>query len=97
MDDGNAADDAGGPVVCRLVNTPPADIPVLPDAAADWQAILKDGKLVVGTAVDYPPFEFYDASFQIDGFDPALARAIGKQLGVEVEFVDLAFDGLAQA
>ena len=50
---------------------------MLPDAAADWQAILKDGKLVVGAAVDYPPFEFYDPSFQIDGFDPALARAIG--------------------
>jgi ABC-type amino acid transport substrate-binding protein len=69
----------------------------LPDAAADWQKISDAGKIVVGTAVDYPPFEYYDAGFQLDGFDPALLRAIAQQLGVEVEFVDLAFDGLGQA
>lgn len=35
--------------------------------------------------------------FQPGGFDPGAMRAIGEQLGVEVEFVNLAFDGLGQA
>ena len=42
---------------CRPVNTPPAALPMLPDAAADWQAMLKDGKLDVGNAVDHPRVE----------------------------------------
>ncbi|MFM7172658.1 MAG: transporter substrate-binding domain-containing protein, partial [Caldilinea sp.] len=66
-------------------------------SAQDWQSVAAAGTLVVGIAVDYPPFEFYDPNFQIDGFDPAVMRAIGQELGLEIQFVDLAFDGLGQA
>ncbi len=84
---------------CALVSAPPsaASSIALPDPATDWQAISEAGVMVVGVAVDYPPFEYYTDSFQVDGFDPALMRAIGQQLGVEIEFVDLAFDGIGQA
>ncbi|MBK8048828.1 MAG: amino acid ABC transporter substrate-binding protein [Anaerolineales bacterium] len=66
----------------------------LPDPAGDWARVQKAGKLVLGTAADYPPFEFYNSNFELDGFDIALATALGKELGVEVEFNDYAFDGL---
>jgi ABC-type amino acid transport substrate-binding protein len=65
-----------------------------PDPANDWDRIQKAGKLVIGTAADYPPFEFYNSDFELDGFDIALAKALGEELGIEVEFNDYAFDGL---
>ena len=65
-----------------------------PAPAGDWDRIQQAGKLVIGTAADYPPFEFYNSDFELDGFDIALAKALGEELGVEVEFNDYAFDGL---
>ncbi len=63
----------------------------------DWQKIKAAGKIIVGTSADYPPFEFYDSNFKLDGFDIALMQEIGKQLGVKVQFRDMAFDGLPDA
>jgi polar amino acid transport system substrate-binding protein len=66
-------------------------------AQDDWARVKKAGKLVIGTAADYPPFEYYNSNYQFDGFDIALARELGKRLGVQVEFNDFAFDGLLDA
>ena len=68
-----------------------------PAAPDDWNRIQDAGKIVFGTAADYPPFEFYNSNFELDGFDVALAKAIGEQLGLEVQFKDYAFDGLLDA
>lgn len=69
-----------------------------PAPAADaWAAVQQRGRLVVGTSADYPPFAFYTDEFELDGFDVALARLLGERLGVEVEFSDMAFDGLGGA
>ena len=69
-----------------------------PAPAADaWAAVQQRGRLIVGTSADYPPFAFYTDKFELDGFDVALARLLGERLGVEVEFSDMAFDGLAGA
>ena len=69
-----------------------------PVAGTDpWERIQANGKIVVGTAADYPPFAHYDDNFQLTGFDIALMREVGQQLGVEVEFKDMAFDSLATA
>ncbi|GIK73622.1 MAG: hypothetical protein BroJett021_26100 [Chloroflexota bacterium] len=65
--------------------------------ADHWQQVKETGTLVFGTAADYPPFEFYNSKFELDGFDIALAKAIGAELGVQVEFKDYAFDGLLDA
>lgn len=62
-----------------------------------WELIQARGKMIVGVSADYPPFEYYNAQYQIDGFDPALMRTIGGQLGVAVELQDFAFDGLLAA
>ena len=62
-----------------------------------WARIQANGRMIVGTAADYPPFEYYTSSFLLDGFDIALMRAIGEKMGVQVEFRDIAFDGLGGA
>ena len=51
----------------------------------------KKGKLVVGTASGYFPFEMVDKKGDLIGFDVDVAKAIAKELGVEVEFQNYAF------
>jgi polar amino acid transport system substrate-binding protein len=65
-------------------------------AAADnsWDRIQAAGKIVAGTSADYAPFESYVGPGQIDGFDIALMDEIGRRLGVQIEYHDIAFDGL---
>jgi polar amino acid transport system substrate-binding protein len=74
----------------------PEEIATPQSPAEAWDRIQAAGKLVVGTSADYPPFEYYNEQFQIDGFDPALMVMIGK-LGVQIELQDFAFDGLGPA
>lgn len=75
-----------------------ADTGALVTPAADaWQTVQQRGRLIVGTSADYPPFAFYTEDFELDGYDIALARLLGERLGVEVEFKDMAFDGLGGA
>ena len=74
----------------------PTDMPQ-PETDDEWARIQAVGKMVVGTAADYPPFAYYTDDFQMDGFDIALIREIGQRLGVEIELFDFAFDGLSGA
>ncbi len=73
--------------------------PGLPGGSGDavWDRIQSNGKMIVGTSADYPPFEYYDDSYQLDGFDIALIKDVGQQLGVEVEIRDMVFDDLNNA
>ncbi len=59
--------------------------------------IKKAGKLVVGTEAQYAPFEFMDASGNYAGCDMWLAQKLADALGVELEIVDMAFDGIIPA
>jgi len=62
--------------------------------------IQDSGKLVLGTSADYPPYEFYaeiDGKLEIVGFDVEIAKEIAKDIGVELEIVDMQFDGLLAA
>lgn len=57
-------------------------------------------KLVMATSADFKPYEFHDLSSgkdEIVGFDVDIAKYIGKELGFEVEIVDMNFDGLVPA
>jgi len=60
-------------------------------------AIKKKGKLVVGTASGYFPFEMVDKKGELIGFDVDVAKAIAKEMGVQVEFQNFAFSGLIPA
>lgn len=50
--------------------------------------------LKVGTNATFLPFEFKGDDGSYQGFDMDLARALGKQMGMEVEFHNIPFDGL---
>lgn len=61
------------------------------------QSILKNKKLVVGTAPGYFPFDMKDKDGKFVGYDMDTAEAIGKALGVKVEYKQFGFDGLIPA
>jgi cyclohexadienyl dehydratase len=57
--------------------------------------IIKRGSLRVGTTGDYPPFTYLDkATEKFRGLDIDMADALGKALGVKVEFVQTAWPQL---
>jgi polar amino acid transport system substrate-binding protein len=77
---------------------PPDIAPTVEGEVDDsWQRVQDAGKIVVGTAANYPPFEYYVENLRIDGFDIALMDEIGRRLGVQVDYRDFAFDGLGGA
>jgi len=54
--------------------------------------IIKRGTLRVGMTGDYLPFTYFDkATGKFRGFDVDMAEALGKALGVKVEFVQTAW------
>lgn len=60
-------------------------------------SIKKSGKLVVGTASGYPPYEFVDttsANQDVIGIDLELAKAVAHELGVKLEIQDMTFSSL---
>lgn len=60
----------------------------------------KSGKLVVGTSADYAPYEYHtmiDGKDTIVGIDISIIKEIAKDLGVQLEIVDMSFDGLLSA
>ncbi|MGI6185372.1 MAG: transporter substrate-binding domain-containing protein, partial [Brevibacillus sp.] len=65
------------------------------------QASSGEGKtLIMATSADYKPYEFHDLSSgqdEIVGFDIDIAKHIAKELGYEVQIVDMNFDGLIPA
>jgi len=68
--------------------------------ASAIDTIKSKGKLVVGTSADYPPYEFHsevNGKDEIVGFDIEIAKQFAKDLGVELEIKDMAFDGLLVA
>lgn len=56
--------------------------------SSDLKYIQDKGVLVVGVT-DYEPMDFQDAAGNWTGFDAELARLIGKDLGVTVQFVEI--------
>ncbi len=51
-------------------------------------AVKERGELVVGTELQFPPFDFIENGKQV-GFNSDLFAEIGKELGVKVRFIDL--------
>jgi polar amino acid transport system substrate-binding protein len=51
---------------------------------------------VLKVAIDdtYPPMEYVDANGETVGFDIDLAKALGEEMGVEVEFISTAWDSI---
>ena len=65
---------------------------------ATWEDELGTaGKLRVGMAADYPPYESYDAQGNVVGLDADIAAMIAEKLGVELEIVPMEFDTIISA
>lgn len=64
--------------------------------ADDLAGIQSAGILNFGTASDYVPFVYMNGT-ELDGLDVAMVKEIGARLGVEVNVIDMAFDGLFDA
>lgn len=63
---------------------------------SDWAYIEDKGTLVVGLDDTFAPMGFRDEDDNIVGFDIDLANAVGKELGVEVEFKSIDWDAKDQ-
>ncbi|MDR1788160.1 MAG: ABC transporter substrate-binding protein [Treponema sp.] len=56
---------------------------------------IKPGVLTVGMEIGYPPMEYFDADGTTPiGFDVSLGKAVAAKMGLAVEFVDTAWDGI---
>ena len=79
-------------------STPAEETPAEPAAAASLlEKVKTSGKLVVGTEAQYAPYEFKDLNASFAGCDMWLAQQIADHLGVELEVVDMSFDGIIPA
>jgi polar amino acid transport system substrate-binding protein len=58
-----------------------------PAAAQNVDEIIKRGKVIVGVNTTTPIFGLVGSDGQPEGYDPDVARLVGKYLGVPVEFV----------
>lgn len=57
--------------------------------------LCKDGVLMVGTEIGYPPMEYFDTDGATPiGFDMELAQALADEMGLKLELVDTAWDGI---
>ena len=73
--------------VCFVGATAPAHAQQQPSRLDE---IVKRGTLRVGLTGDYLPFSFLDpATSKFSGFDVDMAEALGKALGVKVEYVHM--------
>lgn len=59
--------------------------------------VKKAGKIVVGVDDTYPPMEFKDKENKLVGYDVDMVNELAKKLGVKVEFVPTAWDGIFMA
>ena len=64
------------------------------DRLADIQ---QNGKLVVATSPDWPPYEYIDDEGNVTGTDVLMAKWMAEQLGVELELQEMAFDACLAA
>ena len=60
-------------------------------AESDLAYIKAKGKLVVGVT-EYKPMDWIDENGEWTGFDAEYARAVAKEIGVEVEFIEIEWD-----
>ncbi|WP_372524928.1 ABC transporter substrate-binding protein [Piscinibacter sp.] len=61
--------------------------------ARSFEEIKKDGKIIIATEGQYPPYNYFQGS-KLSGFEVELAEAIVKKWGLTLEWKALSFDAL---
>lgn len=65
------------------------------EEAAPSYVLVEEGKLTIGSDLDYPPFESLDADGKPQGFDVDLMVEVCKEIGLELNYLGpQAFDSL---
>jgi polar amino acid transport system substrate-binding protein len=71
---------------------------VAPAAQTEAQAsipTIKSGSLLIGMEIGYPPMEYLDVDGKTPlGFDVNMGKIIAERLGLKVEYIDTAWDGI---
>ncbi|MBS9718757.1 transporter substrate-binding domain-containing protein [Pseudohalocynthiibacter aestuariivivens] len=62
--------------------------------ADELDAIKEAGVMRIAMSGAYPPFNFVNEQNEVVGFDPSIGAEIGKRMGIEVEIVTTAWDGI---
>lgn len=57
----------------------------------DWEYIQEKGVMTIGVT-NYPPMNYLDDNGAWTGFDTEFAEAVGKELGVDVEFIEISWE-----
>ena len=65
----------------------------LPTQARTFEEIKKEGRIVMATEGQYPPYNFFQGA-KLSGFEIELAEAIARKWGVAVEWKAISFDAL---
>ena len=81
-------------VGCASTSAQPADAPSANAGTSAVEKIKADGKLTVLTNAGFAPYEFLGEDNTVIGVDIEIAAAIAKELGVELEVVDMDFDSI---
>ncbi len=59
------------------------------------QELQDKGSMTIASNVEYPPFEFYDTDNKtVLGIDREIADGLERQLGIKIEFENIAFDAI---
>jgi|Deesub1362B_J571_1020462.scaffolds.fasta_scaffold00072_88 polar amino acid transport system substrate-binding protein len=65
-----------------------------PESAPKFK-LVEPGVLTVGTDAAYPPFEsINEVTNEFEGFDVDLMKEVAKRIGLEVKFVNVAWEGI---
>ncbi|MPV86758.1 transporter substrate-binding domain-containing protein [Ostreibacterium oceani] len=62
--------------------------------ADELDKIKEKGVLRIAMSGAYPPFNFVNDQNEVVGFDPAIGSEIAKRMGLEVEIITTAWDGI---
>lgn len=77
---------------CTKTETPAPQTEEPKTEDTSWAYIEGNGKLVVGLDDTFAPMGFRTEEGELVGFDIDLAKAVGEELGVEVEFKPIVWD-----
>jgi len=58
----------------------------------DYDYIMNKGKMIIGFQENSPPMSYYDKNGRLTGFDVEFAKAICKDLGIDIEFKSIIWD-----
>lgn len=94
---GDSGSSASGSSSNTDASTSQADASTGDTSTAGEITTAEEGKLILGTSADYPPFEFHvlqDGEDKIVGIDVFLGEQIAEDMGAEFEVVHMDFNNL---